>query len=73
VAETVSGAKLQVHPAGSPEHANDTDPENPFCGATCRAGKVKIIVIVALHETVSSTELRLEMLLAASHSARSLR
>lgn len=31
---TFGGAKVQVVPAGSPEHANVTLELNPFCGAT---------------------------------------
>jgi hypothetical protein len=32
--DSVAGAKLQPQPFGSPEHANDREPSNPFCGAT---------------------------------------
>jgi hypothetical protein len=32
--DTVAGAKLQPQPLGNPEHANDSEALNPFCGAT---------------------------------------
>jgi hypothetical protein len=45
--ESDGGAKLQIHPAGSPEQPNDTAAENPFCGATVTlsaAGCVEVTV-----------------------------
>ena len=32
--DTVAGAKVQPHPLGRPEQANDSVPLNPFSGAT---------------------------------------
>lgn len=32
--DSVAGAKLQPQPFGNPEHANDSEALNPFCGAT---------------------------------------
>jgi hypothetical protein len=32
--DSVAGAKLQPQPLGNPEHANDSEALNPFCGAT---------------------------------------
>jgi hypothetical protein len=32
--ESVEGAKLQPHPFGRPEQANEREALNPFCGAT---------------------------------------
>lgn len=32
--ESVAGAKPQPQPLGNPEHANDSEALNPFCGAT---------------------------------------
>ena len=53
--DTVAGAKLQPHPVGKPEQANDSAALNPFSGVTLRVkdpGVLFAIVSVPLDRVI---------------------